>query len=258
MFREVNRKILIINPNTNPAATQIIESKLQPFVRTGTQLKFVNAENGPQGIDTCLDVAISSIEAAKIVAANRNDYAAFILACGIDPGLDACRQIVSQPVVGIAEAAMLMACMLGHKFSIIATLKEEIPQIEELVSRNGLQTRLASIRPIQMTTAELADRKAMFERIIEASRKAVEEDLAEVIVLTGSVMAGSQDEISQAVQVPVIVGLISALLLTEALLDYGQGTSKAYKYKQIEKMDRLIGYEEFQSVYSGGPHETTE
>lgn len=258
MLQEVKRKILIINPNTNPVATQIIELKLQPFVRPGTQIKCVNAENGPQGIDTYLDIAISSIEAAKIVAANRNDYDAFILACGIDPGLDACRQIVTQPVVGIAEAAMLLACTLGHKFSIITTLKEEIPQIEDLVARYGLSTRLTSIRPIQMTTAELADRKAMFNRIIEASQKAVLEDMAEVIVLTGSVMAGSQDEISKAIHVPVVVGLISALLLTEALLDYGSGTSKAYKYKQIVKMDRLLGYDEFQSVYSGEPHETTE
>jgi Asp/Glu/hydantoin racemase len=251
MLQKLNRKILIINPNTNPAATQIIEAKLQSFIRPGTQVTCVNAENGPQGIDTYLDVAVSSVEAAKIVAANRNDYSAFILACGIDPGLDACRQIVTQPVIGVAEAAMLMACPLGHKFSIIATTKEEIPQFEELAARYGLTSRLASIRPIQMTTAELADREAMYKRIVEASQKAVVEDMAEVIVLTGSVMAGLHDEISNSIHVPVMVGLISALLLAEALLDYGCETSKANKYKPIVKMDKLLGYAEFQSVFSG-------
>ena len=250
MVQQVRRKILLINPNTNPAATQKILEGIQPYTNPDTKITCVNPEHGPQGIDTLLDCAISGLEAAKIIAANRGKYDAFIIACGADPGLDVCRQIASEPVVGIAEAAMFMACMLGYKFSMVTTAEEEIPQVEELVAHYGLTSRLASVKYIQMSTAELADREKMMGRLAEASKEAVREDHAEVIVLSGSVMAGSEKKLSEMIGVPVVVGAIAAVKMAESLIDYGQPTSKVYKYFQPKKLDRLLGYEEFLDVYS--------
>ena len=243
-------KILVVNSNSNPAATERIRLGLAPHVRPGTDITCVNAALGPQGIDTHLDVAVSAVETAKVVAAHRGQYHAYIVACGADPGVDVCRQIVDEPVVGIAEAAMLMACTLGYKFSLLTTLEAEIPGVEEMVAHYGLTARLASVRAIEMSTAELANREAAAQRLAEGARVAVRDDRAEVIVLTGSVMVGLEAQISVAAQVPVLAGLVCAYHMAEALIAYGQTTSRAYKYRRLKKHDRLLGYDELQAVYS--------
>ncbi len=246
----MSHKLLIINSNSNPAATERIRTGLAPHVRPETTLTYVNAALGPQGIDTHLDVAVSAVETAKVVAAQRGQYHAYIVACGADPGLDVCRQIVDEPVIGIAEAAMLMACTLGYKFSILTTLEAEIPGVEELVARYGLTARLASVRAIEMSTAELGQREAVAQRLAEGARLAVREDRAEVIVLTGSVMVGLEAQISETAQVPTLAGLVCAYHLAEALMAYGLKTSRAYKYRQLKKHDQLLGYDGLQAVYT--------
>ena len=249
----MKRNLLVINSNSNLLATERIQRGLAPHLRPGTTVTCVNALQGPQGIDTHLDVAIAAVETAKVVAAHRSGYDAYIIACGADPGIDACRQMVDQPVIGIAEAAMLMACMLGYKFSLLTTLTAEIPSIEQLVSHYGLSARLASVRAIDMATAELANREAALQRLTESAQAAVRLDRAEAILLTGSVMVGLEAQVAALAKVPVLAGLICAYHLAEGLAAYGQHNSRAYKYRQLTKSDQLLGYAELQSVYSVDP-----
>jgi allantoin racemase len=250
MSSTMKRKILLINPNTNQDATLSISEGIKKYISPRTKIECTNPTDGPQGIDTLLDISIAQIEVAKIVAKNRDNFDAFVIACGADPGLDVCRQITDKPVIGIAEAAMHFACFLGYKFSMIASLEEEIPLVQELVDHYGLTEKLSSIRCIKMSTAELEDREEMFTRLAEASKIAVEQDHAEVIVLSGSVMIGSEKKLSKRIGVPVVVGAIAAVKIAEILIDYGQATSKIYKYFTPKKYDQLMGYEELLNVYS--------
>lgn len=251
MGSHMPQRVLVVNSNSNPMATEVIRVGLEPHIRRDTQVTYVTAELGPQGIDTDLDMAVAAVETAKLVAANRGAYDGFIIACGMDPGLDACRQIVGEPVVGLAEAAMLMACLLGNKFSILTTLDAGIPRVVELVAHYGLVSRLASVRAIEMSTSELADRELMFHRLHDAAKKTIQEDRAEVILLTGSVMAGLEARMAELVGAPVLAGLVCALKMIESLIDCGQKTSRAYRYRQLKKIDRLLGYERLQDVYGG-------
>jgi allantoin racemase len=246
----LTRRLLVINSNSNALATERIQRGLAPHLRPGTTIACVNAAQGPQGIDTALDVAIAAVETAKVVAAHRSGYDAYIVACGADPGIDACRQIVDQPVIGITEAALLMACTLGYTFSLLTTLTAEIPSIEQLVGHYGMAARLASVRAVEMTTADLTDRELLFHRLAEGAQAAVRLDRAEVIVLTGSIMVGLETQIATEAQVPVLAGLVCAYHLAEGLAAYGQQTSRAYKYRRLKKSDQLLGYPELQNVYS--------
>jgi Asp/Glu/hydantoin racemase len=57
--------------------------------------------------------------------------------------------------VGIAEAAMLMACTLGATFSMLIPMRSETTSMGELVRQYGLSSRLASIEALELTTAEM-------------------------------------------------------------------------------------------------------
>jgi allantoin racemase len=247
------RRILVINSNSNPAVTKILETNIPSYLGfQDVEIVFVNPNQGPQGIDTQLDVAISSVETARLVALHRDGFDAYIIACGSDPGLDVCRSIVSAPVVGISEAGMLMACTLGYKFSIIVNSEWDIPITEERVRQYGFRDRFASARAINMTTFELKDRRKMVKRVAEVGRAAIDEDQAEVIVLPGSVQIGMEFEVADLVGAPVLSGMACAIKVVEGLIALGQKTSQVRKYRQRKKLDFLTGYDDFQNVYSFG------
>jgi allantoin racemase len=76
-----------------------------------------------------------------IIEAEKQGYDAAIIGCGNDPGLIEARQAVDIPVIGVTEAAMLLACTLGHKFSLITVNQSMIPVCERNVRNTGLTSR---------------------------------------------------------------------------------------------------------------------
>ncbi len=244
------RNILVINSNSNPTTTKDVMRKLEPHLGKETAVTCINPQNGPRAIDTLMDISIAAIETVRLVAQNREKYDAFIIACGFDPGMDACRGIVKQPVIGIAEAGMVTACTLCRKFTVLTHTALSVSIVQELVHHYGLENRLASVRALGMSGAEMAARDRMVQRMEEVSRQAVVEDKAELIVLPGAHWVGLEKGLSEKVRVPVISGAVCALKLAEFLIDYGQQTSKSGPYQQIEKQDALVGYDDLQGVFS--------
>lgn len=244
-------QILVVNPNTSKKSSEVIKMALLPYLTGDLLVDVVNSKAGPEGIDTLLDIAISGIEAVKIIVENRDKYDGFVIACGADPGVDLARQVTKKPVVGSAEAGMLLACTLGSKFTMLTGLPAEIPILYELVSKYGLEKRLASIIPVHMDTSTIVHgEKDILQHNITAGRKAIKEDLAEVLVLAGSVVAGIALPLQKELGIPVVPGLVAALKLCEDLIGMDLWTSQVYKYYSINKKDKLYGYEDFQDVFS--------
>ena len=247
-------KILVVNSNTSPSVTERVRDGCAPYVRPGTEVTYLNAEAGPQGIDSLLDVAVSGIETVRLIARHRDAYDAFVVACGLDPLLDAARQVTDKPVVGIAEAGMLMASTLGATFSVLVTARAQSTFVREVVRHYGLERRLASVRAVEVTTAELVGGlDQMQDRLVETARRAIEEDLAEVIVLTGAVFGQTARQIAPRVGAPVLAGVVCAIQLAQDLVELGARTSHLYTYHTPVKRDRLLGYDDLQHVYSAQP-----
>jgi allantoin racemase len=111
--------------------------------------------------------------------------AAGIIGCFYDGGLRELREALTMPVVGMAEASLYLACSLGHRFSIVVGRRKWIPKMSDNVLLAGLERRLASFRSVEMGIAEvLADPELFYERVLEQGCLAVEQDGAEVIVLS--------------------------------------------------------------------------
>lgn len=79
-----------------------------------------------------------------IIEAEKQGYDAAIIGCGNDPGLQQARQAVDIPVIGPTEAAMLLACTLGHKFGVITVADELVPVCERNIHHYGLDWRATS------------------------------------------------------------------------------------------------------------------
>lgn len=226
-------KILVINPNTSTEVTYQIEESLKPFKRTDAELDVVNPERGPPGIESYYHKALAAVETIKLTQnAEKNHYDAVIIACFSDPGLEGAREVVHIPVVGIGEASVLLAASLGHRFSIIAILKNSIPRAERLVGQLGLTQKLASIREIGMGVVEMEEEKEKgWQRILERCRTAINVDDAEVIVLGCAGMSGLAQKLQRELGVPVIDPTLAAYKIAEVLVDMGLTHSKIALYQ---------------------------
>jgi allantoin racemase len=224
-------RIMVINPNTSESMTDHLEQELSRIKRPDTVLTVVGAERGPETIESAYDEAYAIPATLEWVKrANQEGYQAIVIACFSDPGLDAAREISTIPVIGIEEASLHFAAMLGARFTVITPRRERIPSRREHVHRRGLDYFLASVRSLDLSVAETdAEPEKTKRRVLEVARGAVE-DGAEIIILGCAGMVGYAQEIEAELRIKVIDPSAVALKLAEAMVDLGLTHSKAGLY----------------------------
>ncbi len=229
-------RILVINPNTTEEMTRGIETQATRYARPDTVIEAVSPAWGPASIEGHLEEELAAVATLETIAERVDSFDGVVLACYGDPGLYAAREISPVPVVGIAEASMLMACTVAHSFSIVSTLHRVKPILEDLVRKYGLEARCASVRTTPLAVLDIdRDPDAANQQIIAEGRRAVEEDGAEAILLGCAGMGVLDDRrVQDVLGVPVIDGVVAAVKLIEALGDYPIGTSRVAAYKEPE------------------------
>jgi Asp/Glu/hydantoin racemase len=143
--------------------------------------------------------------------------AAIIAAFG-DPGLFGARELFAFPVIGLAEAAMLTACMVGRRFSIVTFSATLAPWYQECVAMHGLDARCAGIRALDEAFRSISEVQAEKEdTLVKLANVAVEEDEADVVILSGAPLAGLAAKVSHRIPVPVIDPIAAAVRQAETL-----------------------------------------
>lgn len=244
----MSRRILVINPNTSLAMTADLKGSAERNKYPDTDLVFVNPDQGPQVIETYFDEFISAVELLKIIAAERENFDAFIIACGDDPGLFGAREVTDKPVVAIGQAPMLLAPLLGRKFSILGHWQGDKPRSEDKVAKYKMSGFLASVITSESALNIQQDHQGKMDLFETMGRKAIEEDGAEVLILTGAAFIGMNLELSKRLKVPVLEGIACAVKLAEILIDLGLKTTRVGQYTPLPKHKKLKGYAEFQHL----------
>ena len=234
-------RILVINPNTTQAMTDQIGNVARAAAALDTEIECVSPPGGPRSIEGFTDEVLASYHTVELVAQTQAGYDGYVIACFGDPAVSACRELSDVPVVGIAEAAFHMASLVAHKWSIVTVLPRLKPFMEEVVRRNGMEHRCASIRCTPLTVLEIEDDIERTKRLmLEQAREAIANDGAEAILL-GCAGLGPIDKTMQAtLGVPVFDGTACAVKLVEGLHHYGVTTAKVRAYLTPEPKE-LVG-----------------
>lgn len=164
--------------------------------------------------------------------AEAQGYDAVITACFGDPGIDAARELVRIPVVAPAETSMLVAMMLGDRFSVITPLASTLVPLRKQIRVAGIESRVASIRVLgERIMAIRTERERVLAKAIDLCRRAVEEDGADVVVMGCGSLSFYAAEISEEIGVPVVNPLLTALRAAEMLVGAGlRHSKKAYPF----------------------------
>ncbi len=204
----------------------------QACASPGVALSVACVANGTNSIESEYDMALAQPEVMRLVRESANDGAdACMITCFGDPGAAGAKELVTIPVVGEGEAALHMASLLGHRFTIMITQRELFPMMRKLAAQVGMEHQLASVRAVGAGVLDF-DLNCV-PRAVDEAVHAVEEDGAEVIVMgctgTGIDMAKLIEEsLTQRLgaYVPVIDPVKATMKLTEVLVATGMAHSK--------------------------------
>lgn len=211
-------EILLINPNTTRTITSLVLKTARSFAARSTKLRAISGSFGPRYIASRATYAIAGHAALDALANDRGHKDAVVLACFGDPGLAALREVSPVPVVGMADASILQACALGNRFSIVTGGERWKAMLEEFVASRGLSARLASVRTVAPTGADIArNPKAAMSVLAEGCTACVREDGADVVILGGAGLAGLAARLKARVDAPLLDGVACAVSLAEAL-----------------------------------------
>ena len=211
-------KILLLNPNTTSEVTDLLCAAGSRVASPGTELVAVTAKRGVPYIATRAEAQIGGAIALEMLAEAGPGFNAAIIAAFGDPGLFGARELFSFPVVGLAEAAMLTACMVGQRFSIVTFSRTLSPWYWECVAMHGLEARCAGIRALGESFQSIANVQAEKEdALVRLANLAVDEDGADVVVLSGAPLAGLAEKVKNRISVPVIDPISAAVRQAETL-----------------------------------------
>ena len=190
-------------------------------------------EDRPVSIESEYDEALALPGIIKqVVIAESERMDAIIINCASDPGIDAAREVASIPVIGPAQAAFFLSTMLAQKFSVIAILERDIPDLDRMFRVYGILDRIASVRVMNIPVLDLfKDRNKAIDAMTKAALLALKEDRAEAITFDCTGLTGIVDDVKsnlskEGFDVPVIEPVASSLKLAETLVDLGISHSK--------------------------------
>lgn len=211
-------RLLLLNPNTSRDVTELMRATGAAAAAAGTEILTATAPRGVPYIATRAEAQIGGAIALEMLADAPPVDAAIIAAFG-DPGLFGARELFDYPVIGLAEAAMLSACLLGRRFGLVTFARALVPWYEECVAAHGLQARCAGVRALEGRFSALsAVQEEKEAQLIDLAHAAVEEDGADVLIFAGAPLTGLGARVRDRLPVPVVDQVVAAVKLAEAVV----------------------------------------
>ncbi len=208
------RQLLIINPNTSSAVSQLLLSHAQAAAGPQVRVRTVTARFGAPYIACEASYAVAGHTvldtwAAALAEDGQPAPDAVLIGCFGDPGLLALRDTSSVPVTGLAEAAFVEAARYG-RFAIVTGGARWQPILGRLAQMLGYGDNLAGIQTVTPTGAQLAaDPVAAQALLAAACQTAVRDFKADAVILGGAGLAGLAQAIQSGVSVPVIDSVLA-------------------------------------------------
>ena len=175
--------------------------------------------------------------------AERQGYDGFLIGNVFEPGLHALRELLNIPVLGLCEASVHLACLMGASFSVVNVNAKFARRVADNVAATGLAGRLASMEEIEVARAgefdhafeDDAARQTVIERFRAAARRGLTKGAECVIPAGGIVMTILADAgIHEVDNAPVVNGLIALVKMGELAASMqtltGHFTSKRLTY----------------------------
>ena len=222
-------RILLLNPNTTSELTDLLLAAGQTAAAPTTEIVPMTAPRGVPYIATEAEATIGGAIALEMLAERADEVDAAIIAAFGDPGLLGARELFDIPVVGLAEAAMLTACMMGRRFGIVTFSGVLAPWYRASVRLYGLDERCAGVFALDESFKSIADVQGeKEEKLLSLAEQAVAGG-SDVLIFAGAPLSGLAAKLGGRLPAPSVEQVAAAVRQAEtlAMLASRSGTTRA-------------------------------
>ncbi|PWC29109.1 aspartate/glutamate racemase family protein [Teichococcus aestuarii] len=216
-------RILVANANTSAAITARCAEAARAAAAPGTEIVPATPRFGAAAISTRAENIVAGHALLELLAEHAGQVQAVVLAVSHDTALEGARQLMPCPVLGMTEAACLVACTTGARFGLVTLGSAET--YRELVARHGLSGRLSGLEGVAMTPQQAVADPAAAKAMLRGAIGRLVEGGADSVILGGAALAGMAAELSaedpQGPPVPLLDGIACGVKLAEALAGLG-------------------------------------
>ena len=227
-------KILVANPNSSKAVTEVVERSAKRQIKNpNTEIITICNYRGTHSIDSTFADYQSSWSLIRqiIKRTGEEKIDAVVLAGFGNVGIFALKEALDIPVLSISETSQAIACLMGHKYTILTTMKQSIPLTEDLVRLYRFEGKCASVRAIGINVQRCVTHKEeTLNELKDAILKIVEEDGAEVVILGSGGLCGYDIELQELVKLPVLDPVTVTTKVAEMMVETGLCHSKKRKF----------------------------
>jgi allantoin racemase len=234
-------RALVINPNTSQEMTAEIRKTAMRAFQAPWECEVLSAPAGPESLESWTDYHLASVCVLPLIENYQAEVDGVLLACFGDPGLYLLKEYCAVPVVGIAEASMSLAVLLGAKFGILAGMRRAIELMDSMVRTYGLEARCAGTESLDMRVLDFEkDRGKTLDRLESTSLK-LRQRGAEVLLLGCAGLTNFIDQMQSRVEMPVIDPVHAGCQILKTIYACGLQTSHIglFSYPAAQRMNHL-------------------
>ncbi|MFN3614765.1 MAG: aspartate/glutamate racemase family protein [Rubrimonas sp.] len=215
-------RLMVLNPNTNAATTAGMVALAQETAGAAARVSGATAGFGAPMIT---DPDALAVAARAVAAAELPHCDAVIVAAFGDPGIEALRDRLAVPVVGLAEAGMAEAAAGGRRFAVATTTPRLVEAITDRAAALGHQgfagVWLTPGDPVALAAHPVRLRDAL----ADACARAVAEGGAEAVIVGGGPLAEAARTLAASSPAPIVEPLPAAVRLALTRARDARGTA---------------------------------
>lgn len=187
-------RLLLINPNTTEPITLALAAAARRL-RPGAEITPATGAFGEPYIASRAAAVVgahAALDLARRLVGRDNPgrYDAILMACFGEPGIEAVRESVGIPVLGMAEESFRAALRLGPRLGVVTGGTAWAPMLRDFAALRGWGEAVASIRTLAIDGGAIAaDPDAALPHLAAAAR-AAHADGAHAVVFGGAGLAG--------------------------------------------------------------------
>jgi allantoin racemase len=212
-------KLLFANGNTNETVTRRIAEEARRSASANTEIIALTASLGAGIVTTPAENTVACDAVFNILKANEHLCDAAVIAISFDSGIEVAQSVLSIPVIGITQAALHTASLLGPRIGMITFGSISESLYRELLDRYGMTSRVVAFEIIEFASlSEYTQAGAFDDRVERTAIRLAESGRVDAIVICGAANAGIARRLRQSIPVPIVDGVSAATQMAEALV----------------------------------------
>lgn len=213
--------ILIVNPTSDASLNDIIYQTADHTAKLTarnsedyTHVSVISLSDAPEKIVTALDVVEVSSLLLQKVRSMKGIYDGIIIAHHTELGVAALRELTGQPVISSGSASVYSAPLYGRHIAVIGKTARSLEATKDALRLYGLLNDNMQFYATAEPGATLGELRAA----LPAAGRQAKEEGADVIALSDVGFSGLGDDLSRMLHLPVLEGVMSALIRIELMV----------------------------------------